>query len=382
MYQFYDMQTTIHTESNQYSVKILISRITFLLFILLGFLISLKLMSYGFEAFGDEAAKNLIYTYATSPVISLFIGLLATAITQSSSLTTSIVVSLMASGQFNSVADAVPLIIGANIGTSITSTIVSMGHMGNRKEFNKAISAATVHDFFNLIVTIVIFPLELAFNFLSNLAIYLEETFFSAIVISPEASTSSFSPIKESAKFVHEIFDNGYITLIIAFVALFFSLKYLSKILKALFIGNNKEKFEARVFGSPIKSMFWGVGLTAAVQSSSVTTSLTVPLVATNVVSLQKAFPFLLGANIGTTITALIASLSNPSDGAISIAFVHILFNLIGVSIFMLIPYFQKLPIFLAQWIGEITLKRRWYGFAYILTVFFIIPVFLIAIIK
>ena len=145
------MQTTIHTETNQYPIKILITRITFLLFILLGFLISLKLMSFGFEAFGDQAAKNLIYTYATSPVISLFIGLLATAITQSSSLTTSIVVSLVASGQFNSIADAVPLIIGANIGTSITSTIVSMGHMGNRKEFNKAISAATVHDFFNLI---------------------------------------------------------------------------------------------------------------------------------------------------------------------------------------------------------------------------------------
>lgn len=376
------MTSFTNSSTNNYALKVLIYRITFLIFILLGFLISLKLMSFGFEAFGDQAAKNLIYTYATSPIISLFIGLLATAITQSSSLTSSIVVSLVASGQFNSIADAVPLIIGANIGTSITSTIVSMGHIGNKKEFNKAISAATVHDFFNLLITLVIFPLEITTHFLSKTAILLEQTFFGSIITKSSSASNSFSPIKLISKNIHEIFSNGYITLILAFIGLFFSLKYLSKILKTLFIGNNKEKFESKVFGSPIKSMFWGVGLTAAVQSSSVTTSLTVPLVATNVISLQKAFPFLLGANIGTTFTALIASLASPIDGAISIAFVHILFNLIGVSIFMIIPVLQKLPIFLAQWIGEITLKQRWYGFAYVLTVFFIIPIFLIVIVQ
>ena len=148
------MTSFTNSSTNNYALKVLIYRITFLIFILLGFLISLKLMSFGFEAFGDQAAKNLIYTYATSPIISLFIGLLATAITQSSSLTSSIVVSLVASGQFNSIADAVPLIIGANIGTSITSTIVSMGHIGNKKEFNKVKSVGFIKYVFSLSPTI------------------------------------------------------------------------------------------------------------------------------------------------------------------------------------------------------------------------------------
>lgn len=358
--------------------KHLVARILTLFSLLFSFLIALRLMSDGFESFGEDAAKDLIYQYATNPIVALFIGMLATAITQSSSLTTSIVVSLVASGQFESIADAVPLIIGANIGTSITSTIVSLGHIKNGVEFNKAISAATLHDFFNLFITLIIFPLELATKFLSNLAIWIDNQLFSHVntVINSE---KSIGIIKSISLFLRDLwFNNPYITLLIAFTCLFISLKYISKILKTIFIGDQQKKFEDRVFGTPMKSMFWGVGLTAAVQSSSVTTSLTVPLVATNVVSLKKAFPFLLGANIGTTFTALIATLSNPNEASVSIALCHLLYNLIGVSIFMSFPLLQNIPIYFAQGIGALTQKRRWYGLVYVFTLFFAVPIFLI----
>lgn len=352
--------------------------------VLFSFLVALKLMSIGFESFGEHAAKNLIRNYTTNPLTGLFIGLFATAITQSSSLTTSIVVGLVGTGQFPNIETAIPIIIGANIGTSVTSTLVSMGHISNKREFRKAISAATLHDFFNLLVTLVIFPIQVYTNFLGESAALIYDIFSSDSPTDLSGQTSGFSPISGSVKYVAKLIhalcmEKGMISLLVSFTLLFLSLKFLSKILKSIFIGGNQKKFEARVFGNPFKSMLWGLGLTAAVQSSSVTTSLTVPLVANGVIRLKKIFPFILGANIGTTFTALIASLSTPTEAAVTIALCHLLYNVLGVILFMLIPYLQKLPIYLATGLGLMTLKRRWYGFAYIIGVFFILPVVLIA---
>ena len=96
------------------------------------------------------------------------------------------------------------------------------------------------------------------------------------------------------------------------------------------------------------KSLVFGIVSTSLLQSSTLVSLVTISFVSAGMISLVAGISIVLGANIGTTFTALIASLSNPNDGAISIAFVHILFNLVGVTIFMLIPYLQKLPIFLA----------------------------------
>jgi sodium-dependent phosphate cotransporter len=340
-------------------------------------------MTLSFMSLGGEATENLIINYTKNPIIALFIGILGTALTQSSSLTTSIVVSLVATGFFPDISTAVPIIIGANIGTSVTSTIVSLAHVKHEGEFHKAFSAGTLHDFFNLIAIIIILPLELSFGFLSNTATFLYQNLLSGIHFPTEGNTSSWS-LSALLKFIANsifrfLWSNAVINLIIAFIVLFFSLKSLSGALKNIvFKGNNKDKFQKRIFGTVYGTFFWGIGLTALVQSSSITTSLAVPLVATNIISLKKALPFLMGANVGTTLTALIASVSTPNEASITIALCHLLYNSFAVSVFMMIPFFQGFPVYLSERMGKLVLRQKWYGFAYVAILFFGIPMLLI----
>lgn len=353
-----------------------------LIAVLFLFLLGLKLMTVSFMNFGDEFTQRIIVEYTQKPINGLFIGILATAITQSSSLTTSIVVGLVATGFFPDIRTAVPIIIGTNIGTSVTSSIVSLAHIGQKDEFPRAFSAGTLHDFFNVIAILIILPLELYFGILSNSASFLYETFFSSINPATNEASSSWSLsalLKSISTFIYQLlWSNAVISLILAFAMLFFSLRNLSSILKTLvFNGDKKEKFQQRMFGSSFGTLFWGIGLTALVQSSSITTALTVPLVATNVVSLRKVFPFIMGANIGTTLTALIASLSTPNEASITIALCHVLYNSIAVFIFMLVPIIQSIPISLSTRLGELVNYQKWYGFAYVGILFFAIPLVL-----
>jgi sodium-dependent phosphate cotransporter len=131
------------------------------------------------------------------------------------------------------------------------------------------------------------------------------------------------------------------------------------------------------VFNSPVASLLWGTGFTAAIHSSSTATSLIVPLVAADKLSIKKAFPFVMGANVGTTITALIASVSK-SEAALSIALAHVLFNIIGVIIFFPIPVIRNIPVHLARYLGSLTVKNRLVGLVYIVLTFFLIPFILI----
>jgi sodium-dependent phosphate cotransporter len=139
------------------------------------FLVSIGLMGTAFKGFGKGFAENLIRT-TSNPFIGLFIGILATSIVQSSSTTTSLVVGMVGSGVIE-VSCAIPIIMGANIGTTVTNTLVSLGHVSRRDEFRRAISAATVNDFFNLICVVILFPLELATGFLEKSATLMSASF-------------------------------------------------------------------------------------------------------------------------------------------------------------------------------------------------------------
>ena len=119
----------------------------FLVGTLFAFLLALNLMSGGFKLLGSDIAMQII-SITSNPFVGLFVGLLATALVQSSSTTTSMIVAIVASGTLN-LQSAVPMIMGANIGTTITNTIVSLAHAGHKEDFKRAFAAATVHDFFN-----------------------------------------------------------------------------------------------------------------------------------------------------------------------------------------------------------------------------------------
>ncbi|MEZ4848736.1 MAG: Na/Pi symporter, partial [Bacteroidia bacterium] len=276
-----------------------------LFLVLFLFLVSLNVMSGSFKLFGEGFAEQLV-EIAANPFISLFIGMLATAVIQSSSTTTTLIVSLVAAGKL-SLIGAVPMIMGANIGTSVTSTIVSLGHIGNKNEYEKAISAASVHDFFNIITVIVLFTIETTTHALSNISDYL------AILVEPQEGEKVGGIlffVKDTSKWIIEMTDhNPYVSLPLGLLALFFSLQFLTKILKRLVIGKIEHNMNRFLFAKPIISLLTGFAATTAVQSSSVTTSLMVPLVATDKITLERAFPFLMGSNIGTTTTALMAGI-------------------------------------------------------------------------
>ncbi len=339
------------------------------------FLLAIELVGASVTMIGQETARSILLV-TSNPFIGLFIGLLATALIQSSSTVTAMTVAVVASG-YLSLGNAIPIVMGANVGTTLTSTLVSLGFITNRNEFRKAISAGTIHDFFNIITVLIVFPLEYYYGVLSYCAQQLTAIFAGGgDTINPINNTLDIG-YSRVTELIMGILPQNFVAILIALVLLFLSIKFLSNIIYSKLIGASKDKLKKYVFSNPYKSFGWGTLITAGVQSSSITTSLIVPLVASGRVKLNNSFPFIMGANIGTTITALLAAY-NRSDAAISLAFVHLLFNLIGVLIFLPFPSIRKIPVMIAYKFGKLTLDSRIFGFSYIIITFFLLPFTLI----
>ncbi len=356
--------------------KTILRNTAYIIGALLIFLFALELMLSSLQHLGKTAAETIILA-TSNPFTALFIGLLITAIIQSSTATTSMTVALVASGSLT-LESAVPIIMGANVGTTITSTIVSLGFLPKKKEFRRAVAAGTYHDFFNILTVIILFPLEYYFQFLSHLSQSIATTFFKQ-PIGPVAGNFSLvgGGFGTFTDWLVNTIGNGFILIVVSLVLLFGSILFFRKVLTNLLGFASPERFQRFFFHSQLKSFAWGVLTTAAIRSSSVTTSLVVPLVAKKIVTLRKAVPFILGANIGTTISAFLAAMVN-SNVAISIAIAHFLFNFIGVLIFFPIPGIKEIPIKLAMGLGRLTLKYRLAGLLYLLVMFFFIPFSLI----
>ncbi|MDX1630154.1 MAG: Na/Pi symporter, partial [Fulvivirga sp.] len=225
---------------------------------------------------------------------------------------------------------------------------------------------------------LILFPLEYHYGFVSNLSQEIVNLFVgSGVSASQEEYTFKLFDAIPLTAFLVSFIDNGFILVILSFVLLFGSIKLLSKLISQMIIGESQDKLRKYLFHKPFRSFSWGVLLTAGMQSSSITTSLVVPFVAKNKIKIKKATPFILGANIGTTITAFIAVLFK-SDTVMSIAITHLLINLAGVLIFLPFPLMHNLLVKLANAFGTITMKYRLAGLTYIIFTFFIIPFALI----
>ncbi|KAI5626789.1 sodium-dependent phosphate transport protein 2A, partial [Silurus asotus] len=146
-------------------------KIPLLFFLLYCFVCSLDTLSSAFQLAGGKVAGNIFQDNAilSNPVAGLVVGILVTVLVQSSSTSTSIIVSLVSSGLLE-VKSAVPIIMGSNIGTSVTNTIVALMQAGERNEFKRAFAGATIHDCFNWLSVLVLLPLEVATGVLSYLA--------------------------------------------------------------------------------------------------------------------------------------------------------------------------------------------------------------------
>ncbi|UCE22898.1 MAG: Na/Pi symporter [Candidatus Aminicenantes bacterium] len=347
-----------------------------LLIALYLFFFSLELMGASLKMFGKGLAENLIQT-TTNPMVGLFIGILATSIIQSSSSTTSIVVGLVAGGVLN-VPNAIPIIMGANIGTSVTNTLASLTQINRSIEFQRSFSAAVVHDFFNVLAVLVIFPLQYFTNFLGRGATFMGEQFQHI------GGLKFLSPVKAITKPVVEIFkdligDLPWILLVLALVCLLFSLSQMVKSLKVLVVTKAEAWFDRYLFKTALRAFLVGLLLTTMVQSSSITTSLAVPLAGAGLLTLIQIFPYTLGANIGTTVTAILAALVTGNLSAIIVAFAHLLFNISGIIFWWPL---KMVPITLAQKFAWIATRKKIIPILYILVLFFLVPILLISLFR
>jgi solute carrier family 34 (sodium-dependent phosphate cotransporter) len=360
--------------------------ISSVLFFVYLFLVSIGLMGDAFKGFGAGFAETLINT-TSNPFIGLFIGILATSIVQSSSTSTAITVGIVGSGVMT-IENAVPIIMGANIGTTVTNTIVSLGHIRRREEFRRAITGGTVHDFFNIMCVLILFPLELVFGLLSKTA-YLMSSLFSNM-----GGISFTSPIKMATKPAIGLIDKTvglwpfsskvhYIILLtVSFVFLFLALYFIVKLMRGL-VAERAEIVLNNVLGKHgIVAILVSICFTAVVQSSSITIALMIPLVAAGILTVETMFPLIMGANIGTTTTAILASFATGNIAAITVAFVHFLFNLIGVCCVYPVKALRRIPIGMAKYLGDLAFRKRRYVILYVLTLFFLIPGVLIIISK
>ncbi|XP_035863354.1 sodium-dependent phosphate transport protein 2A isoform X1 [Sander lucioperca] len=155
-----------------------LSKMPLLLILLFFFVCSLDTLSSAFQLAGGKVAGDIFQDNAvlSNPVAGLVVGILVTVLVQSSSTSTSIVVSLVASGLLE-VRSAVPIIMGTNIGTSVTNTIVAMMQAAERSEFQRAFAGATIHDCFNWLSVLVLLPLEVASGLMARLSHMLVTSF-------------------------------------------------------------------------------------------------------------------------------------------------------------------------------------------------------------
>ncbi len=345
-------------------------------------LVAVGAVSHGFKGFsgGAEGAAQ-IFAFANNPFVALLLGILATALVQSSSTVTSVIVGLVAGGL--PIGMAIPMVMGANLGTTITNTIVSLGHVRDRTEFRRAFAAATVHDFFNLLAVVIFLPLELMFGLLQHSAEWLANM----LVGSANMSMKGMDFMKPLTAPAQQLIDSAVAflpgkgaaiaTIIIGILLILASVTYLGKVLQKVLVGRAKEVLHKALGRGPLSGITSGALVTIMVQSSSTTTSLMIPLAGGGVFSTRQLYPFTLGANIGTTITALLAATAISGAGAqlaLTIALVHVLFNVFAVVFIYGLPFLRDLPVRAAEGLARVGSENKLLALGYVAGLFFALP--------
>ena len=373
-----------------------------LLTMLYLFLLGLTLMGDSLKVIGKDEVKEL-FENLSNPVSGLIVGILVTVLVQSSSTSTSLVVALVGNESI-SVRTAIPVIMGANIGTSITNTLVSIASMENKDELKRAFSGSTVHDIFNLLSVICLLPLEVIFHILERLTEKMVEnlednsasTFESPIgkivkplskhIISVDKSALELDcegkcdPLKSSMLDDTSLSSEakGGVILALSLLILCVSLYSIVKILHKLVKGHLRHYLKKALNMPDIFAMALGTALTILVQSSSITTSTLVPLVGLDVIQLEKMYVITLGCNVGTTVTALLAALVVATVPAIQIALCHLFFNVFGILIWYPIPYLRRIPVRASKILGNIAKINRAFVVWYIVIAFVASPLFIL----
>ena len=349
------------------------------------FLAAINLFELAAQVCGKELAISLAEGLK-NPFAGLAVGILATVLVQSSSVTTSIIVGLVGSGELE-LAHAVPMVMGANIGTSITCALVSLRHITRDSQFRRAFAGATVHDLFNLLAVLILFPLELATGFLQRLAIFLHDWVANMVTGLPGTDGTFHSPVKTAVKWlsggIKSFFEQtcglqggvlAAVLFVIALAMVIGALVLITRNMRVLMADRIEAWLNRVLRRSGLLGLAIGATITAFVQSSSITTSLLIPMFGAGLLTLEAGFPIMVGANIGTTITALLAATVTGPAG-LTIALVHLLFNVSGTLILFAVKPMRRVPIFLAESLATLAVRNRVWVAVYVLGTFVLLPI-------
>lgn len=353
------------------------------LLLLLLFLTGIRGLGAGFKLLGADVL-DAFFSATSNPFVALMVGILSTTLVQSSSVTTSMVVGLVAAPENPlPLTNAIPMIMGANIGTTVTNTLVSIAHMGRVSEFRRAFAVATCHDFFNLLSVLVLLPMEIATGLLSRCASALGDrlpVLGGSAYESPVAAVleAMLGPVRSLVKALLDLPQaQGIVLVLVSAVLIFGSLMLLVRLLHSRLLARAEHLVEAALGRSAIIAIAIGCLVTAMVQSSSITTSLLVPLAGVGLLSLDKAFPVTIGANLGTTVTALVASLavSGPNAQAgVEIALAHLAFNLAGTVLIYPWPPVRRSLLAAVERFAELATRSKLLAVTYLVVVFYGLP--------
>ncbi|HLV90124.1 MAG TPA: Na/Pi symporter [Acidimicrobiia bacterium] len=364
-----------------------ILRLVLVLGALYLFLAAISSLETGIGMLGENLVDQ-VFSAVANPLTGLAAGLLATVLVQSSSATTSIIVGLVGAGVLT-VEAAVPMVMGANIGSAVTSTLASLGHIRQGVYFERGFAAATMQDFYNILAVVIFLPLELAFGAISKAArglAGLVTAWGSDSGPSEGGGGLSLGDIVDAPVDALANLLNGWglgtaagpVMIALGLAALVVALILVTRLMKQL-VSTRMELAVNSILSKRggFMAVLAGLFMTLAVQSSGITNSIMVPLVAAGVLSMPNAFPVILGADLGTTATAVLASVAASSPEALVIAMAHVVINFAGIFVFYPMKV-RQVPIRMAQWLSKTAVANKTWVAVYIITVFVAAPVLIL----
>ncbi|MFF4341319.1 Na/Pi symporter [Kitasatospora sp. NPDC001540] len=350
---------------------------------------AVSIISRGFAGLGGDAAHTM-FAFAANPWVGLSVGVLGTVLIQSSTTTTAIAVTAVGSGALP-IEGAVPIILGANVGTTVTTSLVALTFIGNRTEFRRALGASTVHDFYNWLALLLFFPVELIWHPLQRISRALTDALYGTDWL---PNPAHFNVVRSVTRPVEHAVVHGtaqvsaalgpLFTIVIGAALILVAVRYLGTLLKLLMVGRARDALLKAVGRNEYLAMATGMGVTVVTQSSTITTSVLVPFAGTGILTPAQVYPVVVGSNLGTTFTVVFAAFAGVGPDAkigLQAAFVHLVYNLFAIVAIYVIPLLRPVPLCCAEQLARLASERRWILGVYLGTVFVALPALVIVLV-
>jgi sodium-dependent phosphate cotransporter len=366
------------------------------------FITSLEGVRGSFKLIFSEWQRGILamINAQTAPIAGLAIGILGTSLVQSSSAVvaaTMVSMSGMVAGGLSLVSAirfGVPIVLGANLGTTITNTIVIFGLRRGitSEEFKSTIPGVIVDDVYEVLTITLFFTLEITTGLLSRIILALGDFYnrvlgfqvlFSAFersIIDILIEEPITKPLTHYTMMLLGPKVGGVLLFVLWFLLIVAALSIVTKGLDRLIEAGWEEKVTS-AFESPVRGFLTGFTITWLVGSSSIGTSLVIPFLATRIVNLERAYPYLVGCNVATTLD-LSQMYGYFAGGLVSMMLgsAHVLLNLLAFLLFFISPL-RVLPIRIAEELGRRMVRSRHSGLEllfWVIVIFFIIPILII----